>query len=37
MSEAQLKRQDNFNHFIDDLDRRISEKEKLLNQKFKEN
>lgn len=37
LSEAQLKRQDNFNNFIDDLDKRISEKERVINEKFKEN
>ena len=31
LSEAQLKRQDNFNNFIDDLDKRISEKESVTH------
>lgn len=35
LSEAQLRRQDNFNHFISDLDKRIDEKEKKLSLKFK--
>ena len=37
ITEAQIKRQDNFNHFISDLDKRIGEKEKKLCDKFKEN
>ena len=37
MTEAHLKRQDNFNHFISDLDKRIEDKEKKLCDKFREN
>ena len=37
LTEAQLKRQDNFNNFICDLDKRIEEKERKLCDKFKEN
>lgn len=37
MTEAQIKKQDNFNNFIHDLDKRIEEKEKKLCDKFREN